>query len=308
MSARRLEEIFEECVTAYLEGRRSVQESLRLYPAYASELAPLLRTAVQLNESFSTVEAPAHVQARVHQRFLADARARRQVRKLARIEPHGGFLNGLWRQHRLGFAGAAAAVGVLAVAVTSATLLGGGTAGEPGAVGNLSGTAVASQKATPASVTHITTKAQTLGNQAATGGTVKPEDIDDLVSSANELSALPTEDVQNSKAEVEQALRQADDALSQVAASQPALAQQAQAAKDTLRDVAGGLGIDLNATPAPTEAVTATPVGTGETPQPTQVVTPAPTPVTTPEPTPVATDSPVPTETPPERGLPGDAP
>jgi hypothetical protein len=82
MNARRLEEIFEECVTAYLEGRRSIEQSLSLYPAFAAELAPLLRTAVRLSDGFQKVSPPARAQERGLQRFLTGARARR-LRELA---------------------------------------------------------------------------------------------------------------------------------------------------------------------------------------------------------------------------------
>ncbi len=43
MRTRRLEEIFEECLSAYLEGERAIGESLSLYPDMAGELEPLLR-------------------------------------------------------------------------------------------------------------------------------------------------------------------------------------------------------------------------------------------------------------------------
>ena len=47
MITRSLEEILEECLSAYLEGRRGIDESLSLYPSLADELEPLLRTAAQ---------------------------------------------------------------------------------------------------------------------------------------------------------------------------------------------------------------------------------------------------------------------
>src|SRR5260370_39483907 len=108
MNVRRLEEAFEECVTAYLEGRRSIEESLSLYPASAAELAPLLRTAVRLSDSFQKVSPRTRVQERVLQRFLADARARRRLSELTAGSRRQSWFAGFWGQHRLGFAGAAA--------------------------------------------------------------------------------------------------------------------------------------------------------------------------------------------------------
>jgi hypothetical protein len=302
MSARRLEEIFEECVTAYLEGRRSIQESLQLYPAYAFELAPLLRTAVQLNESFSKVEPPAHVQERVRHRFLSDARARRQVRSLTHGHRRAGFIAGLWQGHRFGFAAAAGAVAVLVVAVGSVAMLSnGGRAGGPDTVENITA-APATQRATPPTVTNIRASTSNIRDR---GQAVQPSDIAELVSATFNLTAVSPDEVQGSRAEVEQALRDADSALTEVIGQQPELAGQIQDAKDTLRDVASGFGFDLNASPAATSAATPTPVETGETPEPTPQVTEEPTEGPTVEPTVAPAETPVPTTTP-ERGLPAD--
>src|SRR5258708_2015150 len=95
----RLQKAFDECVTAYLERRRSIEDSLYLYPAFADELAPLLRTASWLSDSFQKVTPPARVQERGLQRFLADARARR-LRELTAVghEQHG--LTSFGGQHR----------------------------------------------------------------------------------------------------------------------------------------------------------------------------------------------------------------
>jgi len=302
MNARRLEEIFEECVTAYLEGRRSIQESLQLYPAFAAELAPLLHTAVQFNDSFSKITPPARVQERVRQRFLADARARRQVRSLTRGQGRAGFFAGLWQQHRLGFAAAAGAVAVLVVAVGSAAMLSNGGNGST-SVGNLPITP-ATQRATPLTVTNIRTQTSNIRDR---GDAVQSSDIARLVSATNDLGNADPDEVQNSLGDVEDALREADSVLNQIATSQPAVAIQVQQAKDTLRDVASELGIDLDATPTPVP--TASPVPTGETPtpEPTPQPTPEPTDPPTPEPTPAPTEEPVPTPTP-ARGLPGENP
>lgn len=303
MSVRRLEEIFEECVTAYLEGRRSIQESLQLYPTFAPELAPLLQTAARLNESFSKVDPPAHVQERVRHRFLSDARARRQVRSLTRGQRRTSLFSGLWQQNRFGFAAATGAVSVLVVAVGSVAILsGGGSAGGPDAVDHFT-TAPATQRATPEVVSNIRERTSIIRDR---GQAVQPSDIEDLVTATNTLTAVASQDdVQDSLADVEQALREADSALTQIITQQPELLPQIQQAKDTLRNVASSFDIDLNATPAPTPVPTATPVPTGETPtaQPTQQATQQPTET----PTPAPTDTPVPTPTP-IRGLPGENP
>lgn len=301
MSERRLEEIFEECVTAYLEGRRSIHDSLQLYPAFAAQLTPLLQTAVQLNESFSKVDAPAHVQERVRHRFLADARARRHIRVLTRNQRGAGLFSGLWHQHRFGFAAAAGAVAVLVIAVGSAAMLtNGGSAGDDGVAGRVT-TAPATQRATPLAVTSIRLSTSHIRDR---GQTVQSADIQQLVSATNNLGTSNPDDFQGSLGDVEDALREADSVLDQIVVAQPDLAAQIQEARDTLRDVASPFGIDLDATPAPTEAVSETPVTSGETPtvaptdQPTEEPTAAPTPEPTAEPTPEPTATP-------SRGLPG---
>jgi hypothetical protein len=298
MNARRLEEIFEECVSAYLEGRRSIPESLQLYPAYAAELAPLLQTAVQLNDSFGKITPPAHVQNRVHSRFLSDARSRRQVSSLTRSHRRSGLFTGFWERQRFGFAAAAGAIAVLVVAVGSAAMLtGGGNAGE---LGRNVTTAPASQRATPATVTNIRSSTSNIRDR---GQAVRSEDIDQLVSATTDLTEVDHSEVLNSKADVEQALREADSVLNQIAASPPdaAVAAQVQQAKDTLRSVASTFDIDLDATPTPT----ASPVPPTEPPTtaPTPAPTAEPTQAPTPEPTPVPTE--VPPTPSPVRGLPG---
>jgi hypothetical protein len=309
MNVRRLEEVFEECVTAYLEGRRSIQDSLQLYPAFASQLAPLLQTAVQFNESLSKVDPPAHVQERVRHRFLSDARARRQVRALTRGQRSAGLFSGLWQRQRFGFAGAAAAVAVLVVAVGSAAMLtGGGTTNAPGSVENITSPTAVAPRTTPASVTNI--RAQTSAIRQTGVVTAQSSDIDQLVTATEVLASADQEEVQASIGDVTQALLEADSVLDEIVAAQPALAPEVQVAKDKLRSVAGNIGVDLDATPTATPIATPTPVATGETPtdEPTAEPTDQPTEAPTPEPTVVPpTDTPAPTPTP-IRGLPGENP
>src|SRR3972149_11359888 len=82
MSANRLDGVLEECVSASLEGRRSVEDSLSLYPSLASELAPLLRTGVSVADSFQRYSPPSYVRINVRQRFLAEAATRSRARAL----------------------------------------------------------------------------------------------------------------------------------------------------------------------------------------------------------------------------------
>jgi hypothetical protein len=304
MSARRLEEAFEECVTACLEGRRSIEESLSLYPAFAAELAPLLRTAVRLSDSFQKVSPPARLQERGLQRFLADARARRRLRELtagSRTQSWltSFWLSSFWGQHRLGFAGAAALVAALAIAVGSATMLtsGGGGSGPVA----FQPAPPSSAPATPQAVLNIQTQIGAINDKRIRGEPVTPGDLSLLSDATSKLTSAP--DVQSGQ--VQQVLQDASSLVTNIAASQPEVAPQAQQTQNTIRDVASAFKVPIvSATPAPsgTPAATAqpTPVPTSASP------TPVPTSGPTPEPTgATATATPQPTDTPVERGLPG---
>lgn len=81
MGRGEFEEIFEECLSALLEGRRSIEESLSLYPAWRGRLEPLLRAAEEIAAGLDQAPPP-YVQERGLQRFLESARARRRLRQM----------------------------------------------------------------------------------------------------------------------------------------------------------------------------------------------------------------------------------
>ncbi len=299
MNARRLEEIFEECVTAYLEGRRSIEQSLSLYPAYADELGPLLRTAVRYSESFQKVTPPARAQERGLQRFLADARARRNVRSLTRgtVTARRSWFAGFWGQHNLGFAGGAAMVAVLAIAVGSAAILYGGSNGSNSDLVFGSPTATA-PRPTPEAVTNIQAQISKLRGQVERGERVTAENISLLSAATSSLTTADQDEVQGSIDQVQQVLQDADSLLGNVATQQPDVADEAKQAQNTIRDVASGIGVPIATATAP--AASATPTPTGEA---SPTVAPTDSPVQTPQPT-ETIDSAASTPTPVERGLP----
>jgi hypothetical protein len=301
MNARRLEEAFEECVAAYLEGRRSIEESLSLYPEFTDELAPLLRTAVRLSESFQKVSPPARVQERGLQRFLADARARRRLRELTAGSRKQSWLAGFWGQHRLAFAGAAALVAVLAIAVGSAAMLtGGGSDGKNTALNvSASPTPV---RPTPEAVANIQTQISIMQGHVDRHEPVPPENISGLSEATSKLTSTSQDELSGSIDQVTQVLQDADSLLANVATTQPEVADQAKQAQNTVRDVASTMGVPIGsatpaASPTPAPSGEATPVPTSA--PPTEAPTVAPTPEAT------ATTAPAPTDTPVERGLPG---
>jgi hypothetical protein len=116
MGRGQFEDIFEECLSALLEGRRSIEESLSLYPTWRSRLEPLLRSAEEISAG---LDATPHlyVKERGLQRFLDSARARRRLRQML---PPQSLAAPWWRWASTGLA-AVVVIGVLAF--MSATLM-----------------------------------------------------------------------------------------------------------------------------------------------------------------------------------------
>src|SRR3990172_10640431 len=104
------EEIFEECLSALLEGRRSIEQSLSLYPAWRGRLEPLLRAAEEVSAGLDATP-PLYVKDHGLQRFLDSARARRRLRQM--LSPQAVAMP-WWRWASSGLA-ALVVIGVLAL-------------------------------------------------------------------------------------------------------------------------------------------------------------------------------------------------
>lgn len=289
MSARRLEEILEECLSAYLDGRRSIEESLSLYPFYASELEPMLRTATGINFALNSYSPPAHVQQRGLNRFLSDARARRNMKSLqvGAVRPSRFAIT--WQKYRLGFAGAAMAVLILAVSVGGTALIG---------EGNDTTVSGFPDTATPAVVINLQQQVDTVRSRQASQS-LTAEDIVRLRAATEALQNATDGEIDSARDSIADALNDANTLVNEIIATQdPELAQPAQDAQNTIRDVAAVIDVAL-ASP--------TPVVDTVTPEPTVAPTEEPTP--TPEPTAAPTEAPTPTlppppsDTPPPRDL-----
>lgn len=281
MSARRLEEILEECLSAYLDGRRSVEESLSLYPSFAPQLEPLLRTATSINTTLNAYSPPAHVQERGLHRFLSDARARQNLKSLKVSGSRPSWLSVTWQKYRLGFAGAGMAVLILTASVGGAALMNTGSGGDQ----------VSDQRpdsATPAVVIALQEKVNTIrtlrANQSLTEG-----DIRALLAAAQELENASDDEIGSARDSVEQALNDANAVVSEIIQTQdPELAPSAQEASEKVREVAANLGVTLS----PTPVVTAPPASDTPTTEPTAPPTPEPTAPPTAEPTAPPTEVP----------------
>lgn len=309
MKMRRLDEILEECLTAYLDQGRSVEESLQLHSAYRGQLEPLLRTALEVSSTFQSYSPPDRSQERGLARFLSDARARKNLRTLT-AEPKRGFFSGLFSpQRRLGLVGVTAAIAVTAIAIGAASFSGGTNgSGEdtsvinprtptPTNVAAPSGSTVAPR--TPQNVRSLQAHVTAIQQRVDRGEIPDASEIASFTAAATLLKETPSGDIDSVRTTIAETIQQADTLLQTIAETHPEAAPAVEEARVTTRDVAAVFDIPL---PSGTPPVS-TPV-TGDTSTPTDgpAVTPTapPTdaPTATPAPTEAPTDIPAPTAEP----------
>jgi len=294
---RRFEEILEECLSAQLEGRRSIEESLSLYPSMARELEPLLRTASNISHAFEALTPPSYLQERGRLRFLTASSERRRARNIARGVWGFDRTRRPWNFRQWGLLGSGVAA-VLALLVAGSLLLLGGSGGHG------AGRSAVGHQTTPASsptqnsefVANLNSFQDTLRQikDKAARGELSESDLRALRDATTKLipPAEPLDDV--TRQQVEHALSDSLVLAAQLSVSPP------PGTEDDLQDLtsvtqkaANDIGIEIP-TPSPTEppVATATPV---QTAQPTE----------TPAPTAPATETPAPTEapTPPLQGV-----
>jgi len=118
MKASRLEEVLDESLSAYLDGRRSIEENLSLYPDIRVQLEPLLRTAVELAEALSGPSPRPHLRERGREEFLNSASVRRRARELTQdLNLSQRLARVAWRRPQFPLILAAFALTFVAVAV-----------------------------------------------------------------------------------------------------------------------------------------------------------------------------------------------
>lgn len=294
MRANRLEEVLEECVSAYLAGRRSVEDSLSLYPSLAAELAPLLRTAVGIADSFQSYSPPAYARINVRQRLLGEAAARAHARALTQTLAAPRVA--LWQRGRRGFLAAAAAVAIAAVVV-------GGTA--IGLNGGGGDSLVRKETPTAAPITPVVSslrqQVDLMALRARQGQPIETEAIQRLSDDTKSLSEIGG--FQETDRPVLEKMIQDQYTLLQTLAETQPLAAQTEVVRNALgvtETTAGKLGIKLPViTPKPAASPagpTIAPTGTPQASTPTPVATPEPSPTAVPEPSPTpAASAPTPT-------------
>ena len=285
---RRFEEILEECLTAQLEGRRSVEESLSLYPSLALELEPLLRTAEDVSVAFEGLNPPPYLLERGRLHLIATSTEARQARHIA--QGVRGFDRSRKRWHirhwgMLG-SGVAAAIGVMLVGIAILMADANNDSGNSQA-GNPSGTAPAGNSQFAANLEEFKSQLNHVKLRALQGR-VGPEDLAGLRDATSQLadSGQPPDD--ESRLAVEDALNEQYAFIFDLADEVPV--NQVSQVRDVLittQRAADDLGITnfpSLPTPLSTDQPTETPVDTGtptdtptppeETPGPTEVPSP----------------------------------
>jgi len=312
MRTRRPEEIFEECLSAYLEGERGIGESLSLYPDLAGELEPLLRTGAEVANGVGCWKPSEELQEQVRQRFLAAAAARRRGRMAAARERE-------WRwgtRARWALVGAAASVTMVAVVLAGAALQG-GDGGSGGVQVKLITPSPTHGGEEVADLTPYLEKARqgltALRMVVERGGPIESGEIAEMKATTSEIAAqlsTPSTLDDKSKKELASVISEQYKLLSSLVGGQGSSGQldEVKSALGLTEELARKLGVSLpeltpkpvvTPTPAPTSASTPTPTSVvGPTPEPTPIPTPTPTPVPTPTPTPAPTPTPKPTPTP----------
>ncbi len=294
METRRVEDRFEECLSAYLEGRRSIEESLSLYPALASELEPLLRTAVEVARGLQDYQLPTDFQEQLRQRLLMAARRRRASRRLAGDRPRWWGWD--WRRWGLVAVGASAA----AVALVLATLaMQGGGGDDQRVTGPSSPTPMVADISSQLQRAHE--NLERLKQLLQQSQTLEPDVIVDLSAATARIASSLDDLDEEQKGQVEALVKEQWDVLNSLPPEKvpPEAADEVEATKEHTKQIASDLGIPLT-TPAPTPEVTPEPT------QPPPTATPEPTPAPTEPPAPTSTPAPAPTEEP-NRGI-GEGP
>ncbi len=291
MKRSRFEEILEECLCAHLEGRRSIEDSLSLYPGLAAELEPLLHTAADIADGLRNLTPPSYAQEQAKLRFLAAASERERARALtSRIAGFGPApARGRIRNRALLASAIAASVLILAL-TTSLLVVNGGGSGDDERGANPETVASASPR--PDLVLSVSGARQHLDQvrEKAKRGAVEAADIQALADATNRLAQIddPHDLGDEGQQQLARVIQDQYALLQQLTqAPSPSSAQQIQQIQNVLGltkaladgwDIAVPVSTAASGTPTPTaapETVTPTPAQPSATAA-TPPATPAP--------------------------------
>jgi hypothetical protein len=246
MKAKRLDEVLDDCLSAYLEDRRSIEESLSLYPALRPELEPLLRTAVEVADTFRESSPPESVEERGRQEFLTSASVRQRAKLLTYDLNFAQRVRGAAGRRRRLLIVAALAIGLAAAGTVAAKL-------ETSSSNSSQEAALVAPSPLTPKVGDLRDAQQQLWRRANQGVDVSPEMIRALSktttvldSQVGEFSALDSQ----ARVELERAIADQFLLLHLIANTQPApTAPEARRALGVTQQVAQGWGIDLPQVP-----------------------------------------------------------
>lgn len=249
MKAKRLDEVLDECLSAYLERRRTIEESLSLYPDLRTQLEPLLRTALDVTGALAEPSPPHHIEERGRQKFLESASVRRQAEALTADLRLSRRLARAWGRPQIALLAAVFVLTFVAVAI-AVTALDSSSGDSPPQAGFLSATV------TPA-VGDLRQTQEQLRTQTLDGGEVSPAVVRELAdrtagleSQIGEFSALDS----RAQLELQRALGYQYLLLHLIVDAQPSagVAPQARRALGLTEQLAAEWGLDLPAVPSPT--------------------------------------------------------
>ncbi len=278
---RRLDEILEECLSAYEDGCRSIEQSLALYPDLANELEPLLLTVVELKASVRHLDPPPAYEDAAKRRFMQTVYARRRGTRKGQSFAWLLASKAFW-------ASASVAAGIILVAVAVADMASGGN----------EGSALVVRTATPSSsprgdtfvmdlspaIKQTRSDLSNLQTAIEEGKPVRPAIAELKTSTSNILSRLETQAPigNEDKTELVAVMVQQRKVLSSLEL-QAANPDEVKDALNLTEQIASKLNIPSAGTPDDTSTVSATPAATAE---PTASATPTSTPEATPSATP----------------------
>lgn len=211
MKRRQFEEILDECISAYLSGRRSVEHSLSLYPSIARELEPLLRAAADTADTFQEMHPSPYAQERIRRRILQAANERAAARALTRgID---GFAEPPPKRSYWLIALPAAAAAIAAIVVSGALFLRDSPSPSPDRTGSIT---VVERPEFAADLSGARRQLDALRTKAQRGQEVTSSDLDALLGATLRLgqNAEPAEPLPaNDQAQVEAIIEQQLDLL-----------------------------------------------------------------------------------------------
>jgi hypothetical protein len=287
MRQRRFEEVLDECISAYLDGRRSVEDSLSLYPSIARRLEPLLRAAADTYDAFQAFRPPLQSQERIRQRIVRAAAERAAARALTR--QIDGFGSGP-RQPFPGWTAVGAAVAGLAALfiVGGAVLSGALTDGGGNGADETTGAAPAATAGLDTSIMNARQSLNAIQQKASAGRDIGLRDLDALTGATRTLVREADPEVLEEKDadELEEIIHEQISLLERLnSRSTKAEQEQIETALGLTYALAESLGIEDAATASPTATAEPTQAATTTPEAATPTATPAETPGAPPTPT-----------------------